>query len=283
MPARREYDARMLTRREFAAVVGGTAVSQAFRSATAQNATEGRTLDLADWSYWFYGVERARLARGTVVDGSQMYVERWIPRDVRHPYPVILVHGGYGQGSDWLSTPDSSTRSGQEARGWVSAFLEHGYAVHVVDRPGQGRNPYQPFVHGLFDREAPTFEKIAAGLKTDINDPVVAQTIASMNQPMANNAITQALWKSRGALLLDDIGPAILITHGDGDVFARVTAEARPALVKGTLAVDSMQPSAAWISSRVDPLGAATPAANREPLNREPLNVRIAGQGGFWI
>ena len=270
----------MLTRREFGRTVGGAYVAAAARL----NAQDSRAvLDIADWSYWFYGVERAKLARGTVVDGSQMYVERWIPRDRRHPYPVVLIHGGYGQGSDWLSTPDSSTRSGQEANGWVSAFLEQGYAVHVVDRPGQGRNPYQPFVHGLFDREAPTFEKIAAGLKTDVNDPVVAQTIASMNQPMANNAITQALWKSRGALLLDDIGPAILITHGDGDVFARVTAEARPALVKGTLAVDSMQPSAAWISSRVEPLNAATATANREPLTREPLNLRIAGQGGFWI
>src|ERR1043166_5470021 len=279
-PYHGEYDFRMLTRREFGRTVGGAYVAAAARL----NAQDSRAvLDIADWSYWFYGVERAKLARGTVVDGSQMYVERWIPRDRRHPYPVVLIHGGYGQGSDWLSTPDSSTRSGQEANGWVSAFLEQGYAVHVVDRPGQGRNPYQPFVHGLFDREAPTFEKIAAGLKTDVNDPVVAQTIASMNQPMANNAITQALWKSRGALLLDDIGPAILITHGDGDVFARVTAEARPALVKGTLAVDSMQPSAAWISSRVEPLNAATATANREPLTREPLNLRIAGQGGFWI
>src|SRR5207253_7926986 len=93
-----------------------------------------------------------------------------------------------------------------------------------------------------------------AELKKDAGDPVVAQALASMNQPMANNANTQALWKSRGALLLDDIGAAILVTHGDGDVFARVTAEARPQLVKGTLAVDSMQPSAAWITSRVDPI-----------------------------
>jgi pimeloyl-ACP methyl ester carboxylesterase len=259
----------MLTRREFGVAVGGGFAAAAARL-SAQPASA--VLDLADWSYWFYGVERATLARGTVVDGSQMYVERWIPRRQRHPYPVVLVHGGYGQGSDWLP--------------WVNALLAQGYAVHVVDRPGQGRNPYQPFVHGLFDREAPTFEKVAAGLKRDVDDPAVAQAVASMNQPMANNAITQALWKRRGALLLDDIGPAILVTHGDGDVFARVTAEARPALVKGTLAVESMEPSTAWITSRVDPLGSgdAPPSRTRtSTANPEPTNLELSDQGGFWV
>ena len=271
----------MLTRREFGMTVGGAYVAAAARL----NAQDGRAvLDIADWSYWFYGVERARLARGTVANGSQMFVERWIPRRQRHPYPVVLIHGGYGQGSDWLSTPDVPARAGQAPRGWVSAFLEQGYAVHVVDRPGQGRNPYYPFVHGPFDREAPTFEKLAAQLKQDAGDPFVAQALASMNQPMANNANTQALWKSRGALLLDDIGPAILVTHGDGDVFARVTADARPQLVKGTLAVESMQPSASWIASRVDPIGGAAPLPpNAEPANAEPLSLRLADQGGFWI
>ena len=29
-----------------------------------------------------------------------------IPAQVRHPFPVVLVHGGGGQGTDWLGTPD---------------------------------------------------------------------------------------------------------------------------------------------------------------------------------
>ena len=72
-----------------------------------------------------------------------MYVEHWIPREVRHPYPVVLIHGGYGQGSDWISTPDGR-------RGWATLLLEQGYKVYVLDRPGQGRNPYHPWVHGYF-------------------------------------------------------------------------------------------------------------------------------------
>ena len=88
-------------------------------------------LDIADWSYYWYGVERVKLARGTMINGTQMFVEHWIPTVVRHPYSIVLVHGGYGQASDWMSTPDGRP-------GWASLFLEQGYKVYVVDRPGPG-------------------------------------------------------------------------------------------------------------------------------------------------
>ena len=109
----------------------------------------------------------------------QMYVEHWIPAQVRHPYPVVLIHGGFGQGSDWFSNPDGS-------RGWATLFLEQGYKVYVLDRPGQGRNPYQPFVHGAFAAQAPTFEAAAKTLNLPISDPRVAQAVAPVGQPMPN-------------------------------------------------------------------------------------------------
>ena len=178
-----------------------------------------------------------------MVNGTQMYVEHWIPSQVRHPYAIVLVHGGYGQGTDWLSTPDGR-------RGWLSMFLEQGYKVYLVDRPGQGRNPHHPWVHGLYDVQAPTLERVAASVGASVrahtqwpgsgkpDDPAVAQVAAAMGQPMANNEITHGLWRSRGAMLLDDIGPSILVTHGDGATFAWVTAEARPTLVKGIVTVE---------------------------------------------
>ena len=264
---------RRLTRREFGAAVGGGLAATTLLGAQAPS--DAAVLDIADWSYFWYGVERATLARGSVVNGAQMFVERWIPTEVRHAYPVVLIHGGYGQGSDWLSTPDGR-------RGWTTRFLEAGYRVYVLDRPGQGRNPYQPFVHGLFDVQAPTFEKVAAEMKRDVADPYVAQAVASMNQPMANNAVTQQLWASRGSLLLDDIGAAVLIVHGDGDLFARATASARPALVKGIVKVPSMEPSASWITANVDPVAPVT-VRSRPPVGRESTALKLADQGGFWI
>ena len=276
-----------ITRREFGIATGALAAS----ALAAQTATTPPpVLDIAEWTFRFYGVEHALLARGTVCNGMQMFVEHWIPTVVRHPFPVVLIHGGYGQGSDWYSTPDGRP-------GWASLLLEQGYKVYVIDRPGQGRNPYQPFVHGQFDREAQTFEKTAAALGKSATDPEVAQVTASLGQPMANNAITQNVWRTRGAMLLDDIGPAILIAKGDGAIFAAVTALERPNLVKAIVQVDpsgrfptenpkvpiqkfdALQPILDWLSTTFTQ---PAPAMITE-RNTESTALKLADQGGFWI
>ena len=114
----------------------------------------GPPLDIAEWSYFFVGVERAELARGTVTNGQQMYVEYQIPAVVKYPYPIVLVHGGGGQGLDWMGTPDGR-------RGWATILLEQGYKVYIVDRPGHGRAPYHPEVHGAFGPTALTLETLS--------------------------------------------------------------------------------------------------------------------------
>ncbi len=284
------------TRRDLA-TLAAAAIAIAPKNAPAQTAPTGNPgpeLDIADWSYHWYGVEHALLARGTMCNGMQMYVEHWIPREVRHPYPVVLIHGGYGQGSDWISTPDGR-------RGWAMLLLEQGYKVYVLDRPGQGRNPYHPWVHGYFDKEAPTFERVAKNMGAGANDPDVAQIVASMGQPMGNNPITQSVWRSRGAKLLDEIGPAILITNGDGAAFARVANEERPNLVKALVATaptglgdtagvpiltvkDSkdLAPVLAWLHANIKTPAQATPASDPKP-NRESTGLKLADQGCFWV
>jgi pimeloyl-ACP methyl ester carboxylesterase len=289
------------TRREFGSLVGGTvaagtllarAPALAGREAQARAASEapGPVLDIADWSYFWFGVERATLARGTVINGMQMYVEHWIPTSVRHPYAVVLIHGGYGQGTDWLSTPDGR-------RGWASQFLEQGYRVYVVDRPGQGRNPNHPFVNGLFDAQAPTFESVARRIGAagqghtqwpgagDAADPAIAQVVASLGQPMGNNAITQNVWRTRGAMLLDETGPAVLVTHGDGSVFAWVTALERPALVKGIVAVEQEPQSLQGLTpqqlaglARV-PIAIVTPEASPATVTDPGIAAALLGAG----
>jgi pimeloyl-ACP methyl ester carboxylesterase len=281
-----------LTRRELGALMTAALAASQLDAQTPGNPVP--PLDIAEWSYHWYGVEHALLARGTVCNGMQMYVEHWIPAQVRHPYPVVLIHGGFGQGSDWFNTPDGR-------RGWATLFLEQGYKVYVLDRPGQGRNPYQPFVHGAFNAQAPTFEAVGKTLNLPISDPRVAQAVAPMGQPMPNNAQTQTVWRTRGAMLLDDIGPSILVTDGDGAVFARVTAEERPALVKGVVAVaspagiafkvptttasskepESLPPVLAWLD-RTFPEVPVIAAAGPHP-NRESTALKLAGQGGFWV
>lgn len=276
-------------------MAGALAVPQAIAQ-SANRAPAGPALDIADWSYHWYGVEHAKLARGTVCNGMQLYVEHWVPAEVRHPYPIVLIHGGYGQGTDWISTPDGR-------RGWATLFLEQGFKVYVIDRPGQGRCPYHPYVHGAFDREAPTFERAAAALKRGANDPAVAQYVAALGQPMTNNALTQEVWRTRGAMLLDDIGPSILITHGDGVVFATVTAQERPKLVKGIVAVEPaaqplpqlagipatvtdnrevLAPVVTWIAANVENGAPAATSTDPHP-NKESTALKLADQGGFFV
>ena len=82
-------------------------------------------LDLAEWSYFWVGVQRTALASGTYVDGRQMYVEYWLPREVRHPYPIVLVHGGGGQPSQRrrLHRPRSRRRRRPDVRDEVETSL----------------------------------------------------------------------------------------------------------------------------------------------------------------
>ena len=168
---------------------------------TAAPANPGPVLDIAEWSYLWYGVEHALLARGTVCNGMQMYVEHWIPAQVRHPYPVVLIHGGYGQGSDWISTPDGR-------RGWATLFWNRAIrstwstgparAAILITRLSTATSTGKRRRSNVWRRAWRVAQWPGTG---DANDPAVAQLVASMGQPMGNNPITQNVWRTRGAIL----------------------------------------------------------------------------------
>ena len=77
-----------------------------------------------------------------------MFVYWEAPVDVTKPYPIVLVHGGGGQGLDYLGTPDGRP-------GWSTLLVEQGWVVYVVDRPGHGRSPYDPEALGPFGPPLP--------------------------------------------------------------------------------------------------------------------------------
>ncbi len=122
----------------------------------AKSALKTVPLDVAEWSYMWVNVKRADTARGSVIGGQQMYVEYMIPTRVRHPYPIVLVHGGGGQGLDWMGTPDGRP-------GWFQHLVSEGYKVYVVDRPGHGRSPVHPDLHGGIPQRPGTMEGLQAG------------------------------------------------------------------------------------------------------------------------
>ena len=88
-------DRRDFMRRAAALGVAGAAAAAFSPLRSMADAVESKMpLDVAEWSYMWVNVRRADTARGAFVGGQQMYVEYMIPAQVRHPFPVVLVHGG---------------------------------------------------------------------------------------------------------------------------------------------------------------------------------------------
>jgi pimeloyl-ACP methyl ester carboxylesterase len=256
-----------LTRRDFASMASGalsvlgvlgagtSLAAQTGTTADAATASEA-PLDLAEWSFFWVGVERAEIPRGTVINGQQMYVEYQIPARVRHPYPIVLVHGGGGQGTDWMCTPDGRP-------GWATLLVQEGYKVYVVDRPGHGRSPFHPDLNGPFPQQNITLDQISGmftpqrakrpdptglGLAKlhnqwpgtgEVGSADLAQLVASQGGSYVSSIeLTHTAWRERGAELLDKIGPAIIMTHSAGGPFGYLVAEVRPSLVKGIVVVE---------------------------------------------
>ncbi|MGB3243457.1 MAG: hypothetical protein WBB25_02910, partial [Sulfitobacter sp.] len=97
-------------------------------------------LNLAAHGHFWTGLQQVALAAGMAMRG-QMYVEYWVPSDLLHKIPIVMIHGGGGQGLDFLGTAEGG-------EGWAHWFVRQGYAVYVVDRPGHGRSPHHPIVQG---------------------------------------------------------------------------------------------------------------------------------------
>lgn len=229
--------------------------------------------------FFWVGRERTRQPFGTVSRGP-MFVTWEAPADIRHPLPVVLIHGGGGQGTDWLGTPDGRP-------GWASYLVEEGFVVYVVDRPGHGRSPLPPEVLGAMapplSYEAcrwlfttpPEGSAPASQFPEDGDEVTLDQFMASQGPMIADTAVAHALEQDRGAELLDRVGPAIVVTHSAGGPMGWLMADARPDLVRALVAVEPLGPPfldnpAAGFSL---PWGlTATPLTFDPPLSEPPVS-----------
>jgi pimeloyl-ACP methyl ester carboxylesterase len=106
---------------------------------------------------------------------------------------------------------------------------------------------------------------------------------------LADLAESQALDRSRGAELLDQIGPAVLVTHSLGGPAGWLIADARPDLVRAIVAVEPVGPPFAetpfgtleWGLTAV-PMAYDPPADGPRDLHRPPPR-RLANLGGIPI
>ena len=196
------------------------------------------------------------------MDGA-MYVEVWVPKDIRHPYPVVFVTGGGGQGPySLMQTPDGRP-------GWAYDFVNQGYTVYMMDYPATGRSAYVPGVDGTVTppRSGPLMEEVWSGgrpaatpqsswpqakkytqwpsdapNKGKMGDPVFDYFAKTELQSVANPNNAQIIVDSV-VQLLDLIGqPVILMVNSGVASSGWVIADARPKLVKGILAAEPVAP-----------------------------------------
>jgi pimeloyl-ACP methyl ester carboxylesterase len=209
-------------------------------------------LAIAKQGYLFTGGAYFETDDGEFLSG-QMYAEYQIPVREEHRFPIVMFAGGSQSGVNYMGTPDGRD-------GWAQFFLSRGFAVFVTDQPARGRSAYHPDAAGPVRRSnvrivedrfsAPERAGLwpqaklhtqwpGGGLKGEaVFDQFMAQELPSL----ASLARQPELNQRAGAALLDEIGPAILLTHSQAGPFGWLLADARPDLVKAIVAIEPNGP-----------------------------------------
>jgi len=196
------------------------------------------------------------------MDGA-MYVEVWVPKNIRHQFPIVFISGGGGQGAySLLQTPDGRP-------GWAYDFVGQGYTIYMLDYPGQGRSAYVPGVDGNLTppRSGPLMEEVWTGGRPPSSEasswpqakkysqwPSSAPNKGKMGDPVFDYfaktelpVVTSPNQERRSADaivdLLDAIGqPVILLLNSGAAASGWLAADSRPKLVKGIVAVEPVAP-----------------------------------------
>ena len=188
---------------------------------------------------------------------GQMYVEVWVPREVRKPYPLVFFHGASSTGTTWMQTADGR-------RGWAHYFVDQGYIVYLTDQPARGRSVYNAQHQGKqivaaasgTERNSSATAELGTWPQAKLHtqypgeganrgkrgNPVFDAAYGRTVAYLASNAETQTLVQKAGAALLDKIGPAIVVTHSQAGPFGWLLADARPKLVRGIIAIEPSGP-----------------------------------------
>ena len=209
------------------------------------------TENLGRMAHFYVGGKYVGEAGKEQMSGA-MYVEVWVPKQVRRPHPIVMFHGNGQSGAVFQQTPDGRP-------GWAHYLMNQGYVVYMVDYPARGRSPFVPGHDGeLGIRSATQLSQIWTAPATSggdfpqeekytqwpsdhpkkgmMGDPVFDNFIKGQMQFVNNQA---ALAVPAGIALLDRIGqPVILMTHSQGGGIGFDVAEQRPKLIAGMVAIE---------------------------------------------
>ena len=244
--------------------------------------------------FWIAG-ERVE-HEGKTCQRGPMFVAWEAPGTVTRPCPVVLVHGGGFQGTEWLDTPDGRP-------GWAQRLVEAGYATLVVDRPGHGRSPLHPAIidplgppfsyeggHQIYAPPDPSGARTQWPFDPDDRD-AMDQFIAGYGPLPADLAQSEDMDADRPARLLDRIGPAIMLTHSASGPSGWLAADRRRDW-KAIVSVEPMGPPFADIPSigkprwglTASPLTFDPPCATPEAVrDADPAKLRLPNLAGLPV
>jgi hypothetical protein len=161
------------------------------------------------------------------------YVEWFIPPNARR-LPLLMIHASSTR--TWQTTFD-----GRE--GFQPTFLRRGFAVYMTDLPrtgraGQGcaRTTYEPEVG--FDQTGFTVWRLGLwplrggdptpnfypGVQFPVNDPRALDEFLRIQYPEFNAPENEQVETDALAVLLEEIGPSVLLTHSSTGIRGWITA-----------------------------------------------------------
>ena len=236
--------------------------------------------------FWIPG-ERVTVD-GRTCQTAPMFVEWEAPDRITRPYPIVLMHGGGFQGTEWFDTPDGRP-------GWAQRLVEAGYVALVVDRPGHGRSPLHVATTGAmgppFYYEGGRANYFPGSDARHTRWPFAGDDDAAMDEfiagygPLpADLAASQKMDADRTAVLLDRIGPAVLVTHSASGPDGWLIADRRPHLLRAIAAIEPMGPPFATIPN-IGPMSWGPSAAplRFEPPVTDPDALRRAPAGQYQL
>jgi pimeloyl-ACP methyl ester carboxylesterase len=236
---------------------------------------------LADQGYFWVGYEQKPVQGGNILAG-QTFVQYLKPAKKRSQYPVILVHGGAGQGTHYMGIMGTA--------GWAQYWVQAGYDTYIIDRPGHGRAIYHPdalgeivpvfnyaSITGDFKRAAvePNRRWMGTG---DVGDPAIDQFQAGQGSTPRDNVLAQKYWARGAGELLEKIGPSVVMVHSAGGPWGWIAANERPGKVKAILNVEGggspFAQGNAWGLTQI-PLAFEPPV--NDPAELKPIDVSAVG------
>ena len=164
-------------------------------------------------------------------------------------YPILFWHGGGMTGTTWETTPDGRP-------GWVMFFLRKGYDVYVSDSAERGRASWARYPeiypsNPVFRSKKEAWELFRIGppgsyaanpserkAYEDTQFPVeYFDHFADQMVPrwIGSNAMLQRAYD----LLVQRVGPCIVIGHSQGAMFAQQAALRAPEKIKAVVSMDS--------------------------------------------